>query len=178
MKRGGDAASTQLTGMMGDTQGYYIRGENYRTEMNGTFMSLQVYSPSEQRLYTKLTNVDTLYWNDVTIQNDPVVDWNVSKEQEDVMGVKCSIVVVHTKSGTIYTFYYNSKYAVDPTLYKNHNLGNWNFVIDKTKSLPLKAILDTPQFMMTMTATEVNVKKLDDAIFAVPKDLPKKISRF
>lgn len=178
MKQGGDVASKHLTDMMGDTQEYYIKGDRYKYDLNGAFIKYQVYSPSEKRLYSKLNGVDTLYWNDVTKDPDPVVDWEAKKELEDVMGVKCSVLVVRTKSGATYTYYFDSKLAVDPNLYKDHNYGNFIFVTEKGRALPLKSVIDDPRFTMTSIATKVDVQKLDDSIFAIPADLPKKASPF
>ena len=54
-------------------------------------------------------------------------------------------------------------------LYKNHNYGNWAFFMNKTKSIPLKLEMETPQFNMVSIAVEINETELEDSFFDLPE---------
>jgi len=70
----------------------------------------------------------------------------------------------------IQKYYFNTKLRVDPKLFEKHKYGNWNEVISRTSALPLKMTIDTPQFTLESTATEITPIKLDDKIFELPAD--------
>ncbi|MFM9837594.1 MAG: hypothetical protein ACKVOQ_04975 [Cyclobacteriaceae bacterium] len=167
----------QFNAMMGTTQEYFIKGGNYKSVMNGTYSQMQLYIQADNKLYNKLATSDTLYWMDGKKDNDPVVKYEILKHQEEVLGVKCDVIVVESKSGKT-TYYFNSKYAVDPSLYKDHKFGNWSFLMEKTKALPLKFIMENAQFKLVSVATEAKEQKLDSNLFKLPSGTPTKASPF
>lgn len=170
--------SEQFNAMMGTTQEYFIKGGNYKSVTNGSFAQMQLYVQSDNKLYNKLATSDTLYWMDGKSNNDEVVKYEILKNQEEVLGVRCDALVVETKSGKT-TYYFNSeKYVVDPNQYKEHKFGNWSFLMDKIKSLPLKFVMENAQFKMTSVAIEAKEQKIDGKFFKLPEGVPTKASPF
>lgn len=169
--------SEQFNAMMGTTQEYFIKGGNYKSVTNGSFAQMQLYVQSENKLYSKLATSDTLYWTDGKKDSNPVVNYKIVKDQEVVLGVMCDAIIIESKTGKT-TYYFNSKYAVDPNLYKDHKFGNWSFLMDKTKSLPLKFIMENAQFKMTSVAIEAKEQKFDGSFFKLPEGTPTKASPF
>lgn len=167
----------QMAEMMGDQMDYFIKGGSYKSELNGKTVQYQLFSKTENKLYSKFVPYDTLYWMDVSVDLDPVIETTVLKTQEEVLGVKCSGIEIKTKNGLKYTFYFNTKYAIDWAAYKKHKTGCWAAFTAASKSLPLKSIIESPQFSMTSVAVEIKPEKLDDNAFAVP-ELPKKKAPF
>ena len=169
--------SEQFNAMMGTVQEYYIKGGNYKSVTNGSFAQVQLYIAADNRLYNKLATSDTLYWIDGRKDNDPVVGHQILKDQEEILGIKCDALVVESKSGKT-TYYFNSNYQVDPNLYKAHNFGNWYFVMDKIKSVPLKMVVENARFSLVSIATDVKQMKLDDGVFKLPDDAKTKVSPY
>ena len=164
-----NATSAQLSAMMGTTQEYFIKGGNYKSLTNGTFFQWQLYINKDNKLYNKMSNSATILWNDGAVNPDEVVKAEINKGVIDILGHKCDELVLTCKSG-VQKYYFSSKLKVDPKLFEKHKFGNWNAVISRTNSLPLKMIIDSPQFTLECLATEILPMKLDDKIFELPAD--------
>lgn len=157
----------QWTSMLGSTQEYYIKEGDYKSVTNGTFMQWQQYINKDNMLYTKMSNSDTAFWNDGSIQGDEVLKIEVNKNVIEILGYKCDEVILTCKSG-LQKYYFNSKLSVDTKLFTNHKFGNWFDYLSKSNSLPLKSIIDTAQFTMESTSTEIKPMKLDAKLFELP----------
>ena len=157
----------QWTTMLGSTQEYFIKEGEYKSITNGTFVQWQQYSNKDNKLYTKMANTETLLWNDGSIQGDEVLKVEVNKKVTEILGYKCDEVILTCKSG-VQKYYFNSKLSVKTKLFVNHKFGNWFDYLSKSNALPLKSIIDTAQFTMESTATEVKPSKLDAKMFELP----------
>ena len=157
----------QWATMMGSNQEYFIKGGEYKSITNGTFVQWQQYINAENRLYIKMATSETLLWNDGSIQGDEVLKVEVNKKVTEILGYKCDEVILTCKSG-IQKYYFNSKLPVKTKLFVNHKFGNWFDYLSKSNALPLKSIIDTAQFTMESTATEIKRTKLDPKIFELP----------
>jgi len=157
----------QWTSMMGSTQEYLIKGGDYKSISNGTLVQWQLYINKDNKLYNKMSNSETAFWNDASIQGDEVLKVEVNKNVTEILGYKCDEVVLTCKSG-VQKYYFNSKLSVDTKLFTNHKFGNWYDYLSKTNSLPLKSIIETAQFTMESLATEVKPMKLDTKTFELP----------
>lgn len=160
----------QWTTMMGSNQEYFIKGGEYKSITNGTFVQWQQYSNKDNKLYTKMANSETLLWNDGSIQGDEVLKVEVNKKVTEILGYKCDEIILTCKSG-VQKYYFNSKLAVKTKLFANHKFGNWFDYLSKSNALPLKSIIDTAQFTMESIATEVKPTKLDPKMFELPADV-------
>jgi hypothetical protein len=158
--------SEQLNAMMGTKQEYFIKGNNYKSVFNGAFTKMQLYKASENKSYTLTGKNDTLYFEDYSINKDEAIKYELKKNQETVIGVLCDVLIIQASKSKTY-FYFNSKYNIQPELFKQHNYGNWFYIISKTKALPLKTVYETDQFILTSVATEIKEVKLEDSFFEV-----------
>lgn len=157
----------QWTTMMGSNQEYFIKGGEYKSITNGTFVQWQQYSNKDNKIYTKMANSETLLWNDGSIQGDDVLKVEVNKKVTEILGYKCDEIILTCKSG-VQKYYFNSKIGVKTKLFANHKFGNWFDYLSKSNALPLKLIIDTAQFTMESIATEVKPSKLDPKMFELP----------
>lgn len=157
----------QWTTMLGSTQEYFIKEGEYKSITNGTFVQWQQYSNKDNKLYTKMANTETLLWNDGSIQGDEVLKVEVNKKVTEILGYKCDEVILTCKSG-VQKYYFNTKLSVKTKLFVNHKFGNWFDYLSKSNALPLKSIIDTAQFTLESTATEVKPSKLDAKMFELP----------
>jgi len=156
----------QLGTMMGTTQDYYIKGADYKSIFNGTFVKMQLYRSDENRSYALTAKSDSLYWEDYSKNNDIATRIVVEKAKETVVGVICDVLVVYTPK-TKTSYYYNTKYAVDPARFEQHNFGNWYYLLSKTKALPLKTISENDQFILISTAVSITPMKLEGSLFEI-----------
>ncbi|TGE25590.1 hypothetical protein E5K00_10490 [Hymenobacter aquaticus] len=158
----------QWNDMMGTSQEYFVKGGSYKTIDNGTLMQWQLFpGPDTNKLYTKMSNSEAAIWNDAAVNPDEVLKAEVKKDAATILGYKCDELTLTCKSG-VQKYYFTSKLALDPKLYEKHKFGNWYEVIKNTKAIPLKFVVDTPQFSMESVATEVKAMKLAAATFELP----------
>jgi hypothetical protein len=157
----------QLSTMMGTIQEYYIQGGNYKSVMNGKMMEWQMYLHSENKLYTKSAMSPSILWNDAADQNDSLISIKINKAAATILGYSCDEMIITLKSG-VQKYYYSSKLAIDPSLFKGHVYGNWYDYISRAKALPLKMVIQTPDFTMQSVATKAEAQKLDASIFRLP----------
>ena len=160
-------SSEQWQTMLGSTQDYMIKAGDYKSNSNGTMLQWMLFINKDSKLYSKMAAMESIYWNDTKIQNDEVLGVQIHKSVLEILGYMCDELVLECKSGT-QKFYYNSKLTVDPKLFANHKLGNWFDYVSKSKSLPLKSIVETPQFTLESTATAVTPMKFDSKFFELP----------
>lgn len=164
-----NVTNEQFTSMMGTTQEYLIKEGNYKSLTNGTFFQWQLYINNDNRLYNKMTNSPTILWNDGGINADEIVKTEINKGVIEILGQMCDELILTCKSG-IQKYYFSNKLRVDPKLFEKHKFGNWNEVMTKTNSLPLKMIINSPQFTLECLAIEIVPMKLDDKTFTLPVD--------
>lgn len=161
----------QLNAMMGTQQDFHIKGGNYKSVMNGQIIQWQLYINKDNKLYTKTSQGPAVYWNDGSMNMDEVIKTEVNKGVIDILAYSCDEIILTTKSG-LQKFYFNSKFGMDPKYFENHKFGNWNEYISKAKAVPLKLVMDTPQFSIESVATEILPQNLEDKLFALPEDAP------
>jgi hypothetical protein len=158
-----------FTQMMGTTQEFNFKGGNYRSSSNGTFLQWQLYVQSDNKLYSKFSNSPSVLWNDGAVNPDSVIKTELNKNVIEIQGYKCDELILTCKSG-IQKYYFSSKLQVDPKLFEKHKFGNWYDYVSKAKALPLKMMIDNPQFSLESIATNIQPQKVDDQIFKLPAD--------
>jgi len=164
-------SSDQFAILMGNTQEYFLKGGYYKSVTNGTLALWQMYNPEENKLYFKMNNVESIFWNDGAVNADNVVKAEINKNALDVMGQMCDELILTCTNG-VQKYYFNTSLQIDWKLFENHKYGNWNEVVSRTKSLPLKAIVENQQFIMTYTSIKIMPMQIDKAIFELPAGIP------
>ena len=156
----------QLNAMMGTKQEYYIKGGDYKSVFNGSFIKMQLYKSVENKSYTLTGKSDSLYSEDYGKNKDVPTKYQIEKSKVTIMGLRCDVLIVFTPTSKLY-YYYNKKYGVNPDLFKRHAYGNWYNIITKTKALPLKTIYETGQFTIISTAINITQQKLNNSVFEI-----------
>lgn len=159
-----------LTQMMGTRQDYYLRGGDYRLDANGTFLQWQLYLKKDNRLYNKLSNSEALLYNDGSVNPDEVLHAEIKRNVTEILGYKCDELTLTCKSG-VQLYYFNSKLKIDPVLFQQFKFGNWFEYLSRSRALPLKMIIDSPQFSAEIEATEIRIDPVDPSIFALPENV-------
>jgi len=157
----------KFTNLMGTEQDYFIKGSSYKSVNNGTLAQWQLYVPGENKLYTKMSNSDSAFWDDAAVNPDSVISFNLNKAVTKILGYTCDELILNCKSGT-QKFYFNTKLGIDPAKYLQHKYGNWYDYVLNSKSVPLKMEIDNAQFVMTSVAVEIKPSKLNNNIFQLP----------
>jgi hypothetical protein len=114
-----------------------------------------------------MSNSETVFWQDAGVNPDEVISSKLYKGAAEILGYKCDELVLTCKSG-IQKYYFNTKLFVDSKLYANHKFGNWYDYLSKANALPLKIIIENPEFTLISVATEIKQSHLDEKIFELP----------
>lgn len=157
----------QFNTMMGTVQDYIIKGADYKSSFNGTTYQWQQYDSKTNKLFNKMTNSKSIQWMDAGTNDDKVLSVKLNKGVTEVLGYKCDELILTCESG-VQKYYFNEKLAVDVSLFKNHLYGNWYEYLKIAKSLPLKSIIESPQYLVERTATEIIEMELGEREFQVP----------
>lgn len=157
----------KFTAFMGTEQDYFIKGASYKSVINGTLAQWQLYIPGENKLYTKMSNSDSAFWDDAAINPDSVISFSLNKAVTKILGYTCDELILICKSGT-QKYYFSTKLGINAANYARHKYGNWYDYVLNSKSVPLKIETDNAQFVMTSIAVEIKPSKLDNSIFQLP----------
>ena len=153
--------------LMGNKQIFYIRGGDYKSVFNGTFENWQLYSNSENKLYSKFGHSDTIFWNHAGINDDTVFTTKLTKDKIKILGYSCDELILMCKSG-VQKYYYNSSLRVNSKLYERLIYANWYYFLKRSNAVPLKIVLDSYQFSMESVAIEVKPMKIEDRELRLP----------
>lgn len=156
----------KLNTLMGTKQEFYVKGGDYKSITNGTFQWTH-YINKENKIYVKILDNETIYWNDALKQDDKILKIEVNKNVIEILGYTCDEVIITTDSGTL-KYYFNSVAAVDSKLFVNHKFGDWFDYLNVANAWPLKIVIDSDKFSLVSIATEIKEMKLDSKAFLLP----------
>ncbi|MBO6659230.1 MULTISPECIES: hypothetical protein [Roseivirga] len=166
-----DVSNDQMTAFMGEDHVYYLKGGDYKLLSNGEFFESQLYIHSENRLYNKTAQSDTLYWIDGAFEDTEVMSFRFLDETAEVLGYKCKMFEVVESTGKT-TYFVNEQFEMDPSLFTNHNFGNWGFVIEKTRALSMKYISEREEYNVVTIAVLVEPMTLPQSLFRLEGNPP------
>ena len=147
---------------------------DYINLFKGSYITIQLYKKDELKLYTLLTKRDTIFYNDVRQELGTLKELSIkSVKEESILGYPCKIRKFELND-IKYTYYYSDDIYVDKSLFNDHNFGKWNEIIEITKSIPLKVIIENNIFTMESIATSVKKGKVDKRLFNLPPNSPTK----
>jgi hypothetical protein len=162
--------SEQFTAMMGGLQEYYYRSGDYKMQGNGTLFQWQLFILKDNKLYSKLSSANAVYYDDITVNKEEVLNVEVKKKSTTVLGYSCDELILTTKSG-VQRYYYNVRFNIDPKKFESFRFNNWYEYVSRAKAVPLKMYIETPQFNFESVATEIQETKLDKSLFVLPPNV-------
>lgn len=157
----------QFTAMMGTTQEFHIKGGNYKSSFNGTLLQWQLYSNTDNKLYTKMAGSPAIRWNDGAVNTDEVLKAEMNRGAVEILGYACDELILTCKN-SVQKYYFSSHLKADVKLFEDHKLYNWYEFISRSNALPLKMIINNQQFVLECTAVEIKAMSLDNTLFQLP----------
>ena len=85
--------------MVGAKQEYFIKDGNYKSVTNGSMSQWQLYVNSQNKVYTKMGNSETLLWNDASVNQDEVLKAEIKENAITILGYNCNELTLTCKSG-------------------------------------------------------------------------------
>jgi len=160
----------QLTSMLGTETRYNIKGGNYKTICNGSFLQWQLYVNKDNKLYNKFAMSESLLWNDCNANADELVKTEIRRSVLTILGYDCDEIILTGKKLT-QKHYFNSKLKIDAKAFSKCKLYSFDKYTELTHAIPLKSIVELDQFTLESEAVEVKAMKLDNKFFELPADV-------
>ncbi|MBK8429056.1 MAG: DUF4412 domain-containing protein [Lewinellaceae bacterium] len=169
--RTGQMTDAQAIQFLGTKQKYLIKGNQYRSEMDGLVQATQIYT-GHDTLYNLMKGVNAILFIDALRNPDSLLSYVIKPVQEKIAGYTCDLLEIKSKEGLI-QYWYSPEFKVNPADYSRHEYGFWKVSLSLTKgALPLKMVVDARNQYMETVAISVLRKSIEDAAFKLPKGLP------
>jgi len=165
-----NVSDTQFAVMMGSVNEYFIKGGDYKSLWNGSILQWQVYTRSDNKIYTKMATSGAVLWKDAAEADAEIISSEFHPAAIDILGYRCDELVLTTSRG-VHKYYFSKRLGADASLYTAHSFGGWNSYLSKAGALPLKMVVESEQFTVTSTAVEVKDMPLDAAFFKLPAEM-------
>ena len=115
-----------------------------------------------------------MFYNDVKQELGTLKKISVKPtKEESILGYSCKRITFELND-IKYTYYYSNDIYVDNKLFTEHNFGKWNKIVEITKSIPLKVIVENDIFIMESIAIDVRRGKVNKRLFNLPPNSPMK----
>jgi TonB family protein len=154
---------------LGDVKTVYVKKDKIKTSSS---RHEEYYVPSEQRVYLKFRQLDTLFYIDYA--DDTSKPKSVSKiaEQKKIAGFDTKGIIIEASNISRKYFYAPDLYC-NPAHWANMTLSNYNILTKETSSIWLEVYSESREYSYTQTCTRLTAQQLDDNLFNLP-DLPRK----
>jgi hypothetical protein len=169
--KAGAMSDAQSANLLGTAQIYQIKGNKYRSEMNGMLKATQIYKGTDT-LFNVMEGVKAVLFVLATNLTDSVLSYSIKPSGEAIAGLPCELLELQTKEGMI-QYWYNKSIRINPSDYQNHAYGFWNVLLKLTDgALPLQSITDNKKMRFEMRAVALSAEPVSDAVFLLPPGLP------
>ena len=157
---------------IGKTADLYFKDGNYREFYDGGFILEQLHRRADNKNYVRKTRSDTLFWYNCAAPGQKLIKFEINPNKEIVLGIPCDEYVTYYDNKTV-SFYFNSDtLKIDPDWFLKYTLANENIDKARMKSMCLKYKIEFADFVITMTATSIINKKVDNSMFDIkPTDI-------
>lgn len=170
-----DISGTAFEKFIGTKRELHIQGAFYKTVHYGESKSIIIYRGDENKAYRFKEGADTIFLIDASLDTlSKIGNPKVEESDEVILGLKCKRLIIKSQLGTT-TYYFNERYLISPSDFKNHRLESWDFYTAMAKSVPLKIVFDGEEIGFTSTAIKVEPEKLSDETFRIAKGYLKKL---
>lgn len=159
--------SSSLEQALGSSEDFFVKNGKYKATYNGNVMQYQIYHCDNNRLFTKKSTSPMIEWQDAGISKDSVLSSKINPDAIQILGYSCDELVLTTATSTE-KYYFSPRFHMDSTDYVMHKYGNWATYVGIAKAVPLKMIIETPEFIMTAYATEAKKMELPEGFFNLP----------
>jgi hypothetical protein len=164
----GEMPDDQLNRLIGQEQHYHVKGNRYRSEINGSRGMVQLYL-GDDTLYSISTSAQDIVQVNVTEAQDSVISYKIVPTDEVILGYPCKVLEIITRDGYS-KYWFNDQVRIDPETYTRHAYGLWYFKLKLTNgALPLKALSENKQVRFESVARSIKKEILREDMFLLPK---------
>ena len=157
-----------LLGPPSSIDSIYFKDGYYLQKSTTDYMNYLLWRSEDTTQYFRNKASSDTLWFDKTNSHPTVIDSStIVKKATTILGYKCHKLSVY-RGGSIYTYYYNPNFYLDPEFYKEYTNSSKHQVMTLMKSPYLRLHIEYPGIEMDMIATDIVIEKLSDSIFELP----------
>lgn len=152
----------------GRTANLAFKEGNYLETYDAGFMLDQLYNKKDNKTYIRKNLSDTLYWYDCGTPGQKMLRFEINPRKEKILGIDCDELITYYDNRTVSYYFNPDTLKIDPEWYKRYVAFNKYENSRRMKSIYLKYKVEYPDLIVTVTATAITNKKIDDTVFSVP----------
>ncbi|KFF06566.1 hypothetical protein [Flavobacterium reichenbachii] len=154
---------------LGTKTTFIVKNGFYKEITDAEYMNYQLYNPKENRLYfTDKFTPKTLYFYRGQKLPNTKVEYKIIKNAETILGHICDVLIYKTDKYEI-ALYYSKDLKLNPEYFKNFTYLNRNKKAQIMKSIWLKQIITTKDYVATLKASKIIFAKISDSEFIKPQ---------
>ncbi len=148
---------------------YYYRSGNYKWVNESALFAEDLYLAAENRNYFKVGGGD-VYYGEGSEQNEDILGYSMKENQERILGYRCDLLDLVTRSrkdhSIVYrSIWYSPQIRIDSSAFSKLQYLSHDFIASKTHSIPLRIVMQNPEFSITWEAVSVEFQELNDSLF-------------
>lgn len=161
-----------LRGILGDTVILVMKQGNYKLTTNGSKRITSIYEGEGNVWYVYQNRFDTILAVGGLAQTmDSIVFDGPRNTTESILGYSCRSLVMTWKSGRN-TYYFNDRFAIDPSLFVGHNIDGWNLYCQRSKAVPLMTKYEKKGYTRIQKAILIKERIVSDEELKIPQGRP------
>src|SRR5215831_12275509 len=160
--RGGNVTVATFQRSLGNGVTLFFKHGNYYHRFDGGIMEYDMYNQTENKLYTKMRNNDTIFWSDCSLPEDKILGLDSAAKKESILGIKCNELTMRQKDMTHIQYYNSDSITINPDWFKNFRKYDQYLVSKKESSIYLKEVTFYGALVMIETAIAIKREPIDD----------------
>lgn len=163
-------SEASLKNDLGTKMTFIVKNGFTKEISNAAYGNLHIFNPIENRIYfTDSFSPNILFYtNGKKAEPNKNVKYKVVKNAEIILGHKCDKLIYIAENYEI-VYFYSPDLKYDPKYTKNFTYTNKNEKVAIMKSIFLKQVMTTKNFIATVEAVKITPQKISDKEFDKPK---------
>ena len=164
----GNDITSRLAPVLGLEQHYFTDGENYKAlDEKNNWLQLFLGKSNSYYFFSANKSAQKIDVSAISPQKIKIIKLD---QTEKIAGYNCNLLQVEKEDSTT-IYYYSSSVKIDPKLFANHYLGEWNQYLEASEgALALKFVIANhkAKYIWQAVATQVTKLKLTRKDFEFP----------
>lgn len=158
-----DVSAGRMLGV-GTVMKVHIKKGNFKRESSKL---LEIQRTDSLKPFFMFKGIDTFYYHSPTPEVEDVPEIIQSDKVVPIAGYNCKSLTIRRKNITT-TYYYDPALFQDPAYTNPAEKNDFTLFLHQTKSVYLKSVIETEQFLYTETAFRVTKTDVPETIFQMP----------
>ncbi|HXH18727.1 MAG TPA: DUF4412 domain-containing protein [Chitinophagales bacterium] len=162
-----------LSVTMDTASDYYYKNGNYKWVNANALFREDLYLSDRNRNYFLVGRQGDVYYGEGSEVSEEILDYSIKRNQEKILGYECDMLYLSSKqkkdNSIVHRYiYFTDEIKIDSNAFSQLKYLSHDFIQSKIHSIPLKIVMENPEFSITWEAESVEFQSLSDSIFYMP----------